>query len=226
VSELQRDRGFTVPPELEPHWTDTGTAFYWQKLEQEGAGEFVDEGGEGEGVEPQFELAGPFPANTPSQIILYIHEKKLRFRPNVNAGVVAVEDASLVGATEEPGDVYECLRHSRGDYFGFVTFRKYQRHCAHYQEDVLYEYPPEIKERIKGVKYYCPWHNVSYTDSSQATRHIQGKIKVQGQAKHPSLEDMSILEVFKCGVCIEIFDTKQKRDGHRGGAHKKELVQS
>ena len=180
VRELAQRYLLEIPEGLEPHWIGPGIAVYWQKQVLRVRVKDNDpDGREIWRIEEKTTGWTPteqgLPANNASQISHYL-EKGLRLRPP-GKGLephVLQEFVPYVKAPEVlPEHIYFCSRHADKTNMGFRTWKQYLKHCDHFMEELGFEPPADVKERMQGFKYFCVPHNVGFQSYRLAHRHYQ-----------------------------------------------------
>lgn len=168
---------FKLHAVVEPHWTSSGSAVYWQerrvreRVMKEGEGAVIEWTGKG------WETTGPLPADNASQIAHYL-EKGFRLRPP-SAGV-DVEPLESAAPSEEPqgtGEVvapYKCHRHL-GNKYQFVSWKGYMQHCERRQEIPDLAPPVEMLEALRGKEFICKVHWQGFAKRRMAILHLKNR---------------------------------------------------
>ncbi len=194
---LVDEHSLLVPEGLEPHWTEPGSAVFWEqevttvRVENEPplkGGEWVEKKGEWVPV-------GPFPANNAAQIAQRLG-KGLRLRPPEHGpGVETLENAlPSEEAQAEPAKTmrFHCLRHRQRE-FHCETWKQYRNHCKHFGEPLEHPFPGGMHRRIKMYEFYCGLHNLGTNTPRTMTQHIRHAHTQRGRVVELSLEDTRVI---------------------------------
>lgn len=199
---LARDYHLEMPQGLEPHWTDSGTAVYWQD-EVISSPMVTGKSSTGAPIRTLVEVhngwkpTSPQPANNASQIAHYL---RIGFRlrpPEKGLDVMALQSAVPAGAFKQPdapppARTYICERHGAGEKRVFPSWKSYVQHCAEKRE-VLEEKPPaEVLEMASKYKYYCSTHHKGFNYKRTAMHHMKAELAKPGRSVHLSLEQMEM----------------------------------
>jgi hypothetical protein len=184
--QLKRDYHWVVL--VEPHWTTSGSAIFWQRQTVREAGRDADGKPAIIEVEKGWDPAGPFPANNASQIAYHLGKGLLLRHPDEGPCVERSETAEPSEAVQDkPDHKFQCDRH-RGNWYGFPTWKAYRQHCLHFQEAIdSTQVPLEVLDDIKKYHWYCLEHNGGWPLKAHrgALQHL---------SKHP-LWELANLEV-------------------------------
>lgn len=171
---------------VEPHWTEPGTAVFWQEQTVRERG-IKDKRPAIIEVSKGWTATAPQPANNASQIAQRLEKGLLLRHPDRGASVEKLKNAEPAQAAQdevEP-DEFFCDRH-RGDFYGFKTWKAYCNHCVHYGEDIAKDQIPTGFSTGKH-HWYCLLHRVGWKINN-------ARGALQHMVKHPGM-DMSALEV-------------------------------
>ena len=184
-TELRNRFGWSIPAGQMPHWTEPGSARYWQQPitrhrvpvdpgNPVGGMRTVEEPGE-------WAITSPLPANSPEAIDYYL-KKGLRFRsPLKGRSVEPLKAADSPGGdekeTEAPAEQpYSCRRHGPDKFYAFPAWKAYLAHINRYGEELEYSLPGDIRSRMKEYRWYCRYHNAGFTAKQSKTMkvHMRG----------------------------------------------------
>ena len=199
---LARDFHMEMPQGLEPHWTEPGTAVFWQD-EVIASPTVVGQSPSGAPIRKLVDVHGgwkptsPQPANNAWQIAHYLGNG-LRLRPpEQGLDVMALQSAVPAGAFKRPdiappARTFVCERHGAGEKRVFVSWKAYVQHCADRREVLEEAAPPEVLEMASRYKYYCSSHHKGFNHKRLAVWHMKAELSKPGRSVHLSLEQMEM----------------------------------
>ena len=179
--------------ETEPHWVAPARAVYWHEdlirtTSRDATGKlvitFVSQG---------WHPTAGLPAGN-ANVINYYLRKGFRFRPPTDEVEAEYVEAAASAEVPQPDEerVFVCDRHEKG-MIQFRTWSSYLVHCDRYQETPNEEPPDAVVERMNDFPYYCVVHDVGFTSTKLAQRHIRSSVRKPGARRtHLSVEQMRV----------------------------------